>query len=74
MQKQNRRKPQVIDATQAAYTTFGVGVVKGNPRKCIKCGKRIKHGESWRKDTSATASKRSRYSVIRHSRCEGASG
>jgi len=74
MQKQNRRKPQVIDATQVAYTTFGVGVVKGNPRKCIKCGERIMRGDSWRKDTSATDSKCKRYSVIRHSRREGASG
>jgi len=74
MQKQNRQKSKVIDATQAAYSTFGVGVVKGNPRKCIKCGERIKRGERWREDTSATDSKRRRYSVIRHSRCEGAGG
>jgi len=74
MQKQNRRKPQVIDATQTPYTAFGVGVVKGNPRKCIKCGERIKRGEHWRKDTSAADPKHGRYSVIQHATCAGASG
>jgi formate-dependent nitrite reductase cytochrome c552 subunit len=74
MQKQNRRKPQVIDATRAPFTTFGAGVVKGNPHKCITCHKPIKRGEAWRKHTSAPDPKFGRYSVIQHSRCEGGNG
>ena len=73
MQKQNRRGPKLIDATRAAITVFGTGVVKGNPRKCIKCIKKIKRGESWRKDTSPQDGPRSgRYSVIQHIQCEEA--
>jgi hypothetical protein len=64
------KNQNAIDATRAAYTTFGVGVVKGNPRKCIKCGKPIKDDESWRKDTSAPDLKFGRYSVIQHAQCE----
>ena len=66
------KKQNAIDATRAAFTTFGVGVVKGNPKKCIKCRKPIRRGEHWRKDTSAADSTlRVRYSVIRHANCEG---
>jgi len=32
------KKEKAIHATRAAYTTFGVGVVKGNPRRCISVG------------------------------------
>jgi hypothetical protein len=72
MQKGSRRKPQVIDATRAPFTTFGVGIKRGNPRKCIKCRKPIKRGESWRKDTSAADPTLGvRYSVIQHANCEG---
>ena len=74
MLKQNRRKPKVIDATRAAFTTFGASIVKGNPRECIKCGKRIKRGEAWRKDTSATDPRFGRYSVIQHAHCEEGNG
>ena len=68
------KKEKAIHATRAAYTTFGVGVVKGNPRKCIKCGRTIKRGEAWRKDTSASNAKFGRYSVLQHAHCEGDSG
>ncbi|MBM3130605.1 MAG: hypothetical protein FJ009_18495 [Chloroflexi bacterium] len=69
MKKKSRN---AIDTTRAAFTTFGVGVVKGNPRKCIKCRKPIKRGESWRKDTSAADPPLGvRYSVIQHAHCEG---
>jgi hypothetical protein len=66
------RKRNAIDTTHAAFTTFGVGVVKGNPKKCIKFRKPIKRGEHWRKDTSATDPTLGvRYSVIQHANCEG---
>jgi len=68
------KKQNAIDATRAAFTSFGVGVVKGNPKKCIKCRKPIKRGESWRKDTSAVDPKLGRYSVIQHANCEGGTG
>ncbi len=47
------RKRHTIDLMAAPYTTYGAGVVKGNPRKCIKCCKSIRHGETWRRDASA---------------------
>ena len=71
MQKQSRRKPRVIDATRMAYTAFGRGVVKGNPKRCIKCHQLIKRGEAWIKHASAVDPKYGRYSVIRHANCEG---
>ncbi len=74
MPKQNRRKPQVIDATRMAVTAFGRGVVKGNPRKCLKCRKTIKRGEAWIKHTSAPDPVFGRYSTIRHAHCEGGNG
>jgi hypothetical protein len=60
-----------IDATRAAFTTFGAGVVKDNPRKCIACGRTIKRGEAWRKDTSAQDPTFGRYTVIQHAHCTG---
>jgi hypothetical protein len=66
--------PKQIDATRAAFTAFGVGIKRGNPRKCIKCRKRIKRGESWRKDTSAPDPRFGRYSVIQRAHCEGGNG
>ena len=38
-----KNKPKVkvasiIDATQAPYTIFGIGIKKKNPRRCIGCG------------------------------------
>jgi len=69
------KKQNAIDATRAAFTTFGVGVVKGNPRKCIRCRKPIKRGEPWRKDTSAQdPNYLERYSVFQHANCEGGTG
>ncbi len=64
----------VIDLTKLPYITFGRGVVRGNPKVCIACGKPIKPGEAWRKDVSAYDAKYGRYSTIRHANCKGASG
>lgn len=42
-----------IDLKTAPYTRYGVGVQKGNPRKCIACGQGIRKGEAWSRDASA---------------------
>jgi len=60
----------VIDLTKAPYTTFGAGVRKGNPRKCLACGQPIKGGETWRRDASAEdPGGYGRIVTIQHSRC-----
>jgi hypothetical protein len=57
----------VIDLTQAAYTTFGVGPKRGNPRLCLHCGQPIKKGEPWSADTTAEdPDGYGRYTVIQH--------
>jgi|GEM_PF-712634 len=59
-----------IDATSASYSRYGVGIHKGNPRKCIDCGQSIKVGEAWTRDASAADSEYGRIVIIRHSpRC-----
>ncbi|MBI3788748.1 MAG: recombinase family protein [Ignavibacteriales bacterium] len=66
----------VIDMTKAPYSTCGVGIKKGNPKRCLECGARIKRHDTWRKDTSAEdPSGYGRYSVIRHTpTCPRSSG
>ncbi len=59
----------VIDLTKAPYMTYGAGVVKGNPKRCLKCGQVIKKDETWRKYTSADDPEYGRYSIIVHSKC-----
>lgn len=59
----------VIDLSRAPYMTFGAGVVKGNPKRCLKCGQVIKKDEAWRKYTSEDDPEYGRYSVIVHSNC-----
>ena len=51
-------------------TTYGRGIVAGNPKLCLKCRKPIRSGEAWIKHTSALDPKFGRYSVIFHARCE----
>ncbi len=57
----------MIDLSKGPFTLYGVGVKRGNPRKCIRCGKPIKPGESWRKEISALDPVAGRYSIIVHS-------
>jgi hypothetical protein len=45
----------------------GVGIVKGNPRRCLFCLKPIGKGEAWTKHTSRDLE----YTVIVHDRCNG---
>ncbi len=66
------RNCNVVDLSQAPYISFGVGIVKGNPKRCLHCGKPIRKGEPWRKATSAADPEYGRYSVIVHSGCDGA--
>ncbi len=63
----------IIDMTKAPYTTFGLGVKKGNPRKCLACGQPIKRGETWRRDAGPEDPKsKERIVTIHHSpRCPG---
>ncbi len=60
----------VIDLSKAPYMTFGAGVAKGNPQRCVVCGQPIKKGEAWRKYTSAEDPDYGRYSIIVHSWCK----
>ena len=53
-----------------AFTTFGRGIVKGNPTRCLKCRKPIRAGEAWTKHTSAPDPEFGRYSIIVHARCD----
>jgi len=59
---------KVVDLTKSAFTSFGVGVKRGNPRRCLRCGKQIKRGETWSANTSAEDPEGyGRYTVIQHS-------
>jgi hypothetical protein len=53
MKKQMRHAAKRFDLTKAAYTVFGTGIKRGNPRRCFECGKSFKRSETWRKDASA---------------------
>ncbi len=68
--KINGKTVFVIDATKASYTQFGVGIVKGNPKLCLRCRKPIEKDDDWTKHVSAEDPDYGRYSVIVHSRCE----
>lgn len=72
--KVNTKTVSVVDATRAPYMQFGVGIVKGNPKKCWFCQKPIRKDDTWVKDTSAPEPKFGAYSVIIHSRCTKTNG
>ncbi len=64
------RTPKAIDLTLAAYTTFGAGIKRGNPRICFICHKPIRKGQLWTCDHSAaTGKQRERIVVIHHTEC-----
>lgn len=67
--KTKTRACHVIDLSKAPYMSFGAGVTKGNPKRCLTCGQPIKKGESWRKYTSEEDPQYGRYSIIVHSDC-----
>ncbi|MBI4672790.1 MAG: hypothetical protein HY741_14110 [Chloroflexi bacterium] len=54
-----------------ALTTHGRGIVAGNPKLCLNCGKPIRAGEAWVKQTSAPDPEFGTYSFIVHARCSG---
>jgi hypothetical protein len=55
-----------LDLTKAAYTIFGRGIERGNPKKCLRCGKRITRADTWETTWSAQDSKLGRYATIKH--------
>jgi len=55
-----------IDASRAPYTQYGIGIKRGNPKRCFSCGEPIKHGDSWRMDGSEADPKLGRYITIQH--------
>ena len=65
--KPNAKAASIIDATQAPYTIFGIGIRKKNPRRCIVCGEPIKPGERWQRDAGVYDPKYKRIVVVRHS-------
>jgi len=68
--KKKTRTCHIIDMTKAPYSTFGAGVKKSNPKRCLNCGKPIKRGEAWSASTSAEDPRYGRYTVIQHApRC-----
>ncbi len=70
LQKKSCLNVQVIDARLVQYTRHGVGLQRGNPRKCIECGEPIKDGETWERSASAADPKCGRIVIIKHSpRC-----
>lgn len=50
----------------------GIGVVKGNPKRCLICMREIKNGEAWTKHTSPADPQFGAYSVIVHDHCHSA--
>lgn len=49
-----------------------IGVAKGNPKRCLICIRKIKHGEAWTKHTSPADPQFGAYSIIVHDRCNDA--
>ncbi len=66
------KKQVVHDLTANPIMEFSSGVVKGNPKRCLRCGKPIRKRETWTKHTSPADPVYGRYSVIVHTRCNGA--
>jgi hypothetical protein len=53
-----------------ALETHGRGIVKGNPKLCLKCQKPIRNGDAWTKRTAIADPEFGTYSIIVHARCE----
>jgi hypothetical protein len=48
----------------------GVGIVKGNPKRCLICEKEIKNRKRWMKYTSPSDPDLGAYSIIVHQNCK----
>jgi hypothetical protein len=59
------------DARVKGYKEHGKGIVKGNPRRCLRCGQPIRAREKWVKMTSGRDYKLGSYSLIVHDKCIG---
>lgn len=68
MLQQFKTKTTKQKATQPK-TQRGKGIVPGNPRRCLMCGKPIRENEEWVKLTSPSDPVLGAYSVIVHERC-----
>lgn len=53
------------------HKTHGIGIVKGNPKRCLNCQKEITEFELWTKYTSPVDPIYGAYSFIVHQRCDG---
>ncbi len=63
------RKTAVVPATHPAHVP-GVGIVKGNPKRCLICQQEIRDGDRWLKYTSPSEPDLPAYSIIVHENCE----
>ncbi len=60
------------DLTMKETVQFGIGVVKGNPKRCLFCLEPIRKEEAWTKHTSPPDPQFGAYSIIVHDRCQSA--
>ena len=68
--KHQSAKPKTILANANNGTTqLFVGPMPRGPKRCIKCGKEFKNGETWRRVTSPDDPKHGTYSIGIHERC-----
>lgn len=58
-----------------AIITYGRGIQKSNPKRCLTCKKPIRAGEAWeRYTTPLEPGSGASYSVIVHARCDRQNG
>ena len=68
MSSQTKGKTAKQTAPRGSRET-GVGIVKGNPKRCLSCHNPIRKGERWVKQTSPADPKYGSYSIIVHEDC-----
>ena len=59
------RAQKAAPPARAQTPKRGVGIVKGNPKRCLRCLNPIRRGEAWTKQTSPDGA----YSIIVHDHC-----
>ncbi len=59
----------VIQQEYVVIREYERGVVKGNPKFCLRCGQRIGKDDAWTKTWSMPEADGSRYATIRHNQC-----
>lgn len=63
------RKLLARDLSQYPITEVQVGPDQRGPTRCLRCRRRFKQGEVWRRMTSAADPKYGRYTVGIHNKC-----